>query len=314
MATGENAQKPTVVVLGSVNMDLVATMRRMPELGETVAGDGFVTAGGGKGANQAVALARLGADVRIVGKVGDDDFGRALLDGLREEGIDVHDIALDNAHSTGVAMIFVDAAGQNRIAAVYGANMACDEQQLVAAKRALNGADILMLQLETPPEISVAAATHARSIGVRVVWDPAPATAMPYDGFASADILTPNESEAAELTGIPVKDVQSARDAAKSLLAKRVGVAVVKMGQHGVYAASADKEYFVPPFKVDMVDSVAAGDAFGAGLAVAIAEGNGIDDALKFGAAAGALAVTRPGARAAMPYRADVESLLAQST
>ena len=313
MATGENTAKPTVVVLGSVNMDLVATMQRMPELGETVAGDGFVTAGGGKGANQAVALARLGADVRMVGKVGDDDFGRTLLDGLREEGIDVHDVALDASHSTGVAMIFVDAAGQNRIAAVYGANMACDEQQLVAAKRALDGADILMLQLETPPEISVAAAMHARSIGVPVVWDPAPAAAMPYAGFASADILTPNEIEAAELTGIPVKDVQSARNAAKSLLAKGVGVAVVKMGQQGVFAASADKEYFVPPFNVDMVDSVAAGDAFGAGLAVAIAEGIGIDNALKFGAAAGALAVTRPGARDAMPYRADVESLLAQT-
>ena len=314
MATGDNARKPKVVVLGSVNMDLVATVRRMPELGETVAGDGFFTAGGGKGANQAVALARLGADVRMVGKVGDDDFGRALLDGLRAEGIDVRDVALDAAHSTGVAMILVDAAGQNRIAAVYGANMACDERQLAAAKRAMDGADILMLQLETPPDISVAAALHARSIGVRVVWDPAPADAMPDDGFASADILTPNETEATELTDIQVKDVQGARDAARSLLGKGVGVAVVKLGQQGVYAASADKEYFVPPFKVDMVDSVAAGDAFGAGLAVALAEGNGIDNALKFGAAAGALAVTKPGARDAMPYRADVESLLAQSS
>ncbi|MCY3637749.1 MAG: ribokinase [Chloroflexi bacterium] len=313
MATGKNPPKPKVVVLGSVNMDLVATMRRMPDLGETVAGDGFFTAGGGKGANQAVALARLGADVRMVGKVGDDDFGRALLDGLRAEGVDVHDVALDAAHSTGVAIILVDAAGQNRIAAVYGANMACDKRQLAAAKRAMNGADILMLQLETPPEISVAAAMHARSIGVRVVWDPAPAAAMPDDGFATADILTPNEIEAAELTGISVKGVQGARDAAKSLLAKGVGVAVVKLGQQGVYAASADKEYFVPPLKVDMVDSVAAGDAFGAGLAVALAEGNGIDNALKFGAAAGALAVTKPGARDAMPFRTDVESLLAQS-
>ena len=314
MATGENPPKPKVVVLGSVNMDLVATMRRMPELGETVAGDGFFTAGGGKGANQAVALARLGADVRMVGKVGDDDFGRALLDGLRAEGINVRDVALDAAHSTGVAMILVDAAGQNRIAAVYGANMACDEQQLEAAKRAMDGADILMLQLETPPEISVAAAMHARSIGVRVVWDPAPAAAMPDDGFASADILTPNEIEAAELTGISVNDVQGARNAAKSLLGKGVGVAVVKLGQQGVYAASADKDHFVPPFNVDMVDSVAAGDAFGAGLAVALAEGNGIASALKFGAAAGALAVTKPGARDAMPYRADVESLLSQSS
>ena len=159
--------KPKIVVLGSVNMDLVATMTRMPEPGETVQGDGFFTAGGGKGANQAVAAARLGADVRMVGRVGDDDFGRTLLSGLRSEGIDVGDVAVDGSNVTGVAMIMVDAAGQNCIAAVYGANMACDDMQLDAAKQAMEGADALMLQLETPPHVSVAAARHARSLGVR---------------------------------------------------------------------------------------------------------------------------------------------------
>ena len=226
-----SAGRPKIVVLGSVNMDLVATMTRMPEPGETVKGDGFFTAGGGKGANQAVAAARLGADVRMVGRVGDDDFGRTLLSGLRSEGIDVRDVAVDGSNVTGVAMIMVDAAGQNCIAAVYGANMACDDMQLDAAKQAMEGADALMLQLETPPHVSVAAARHARSLGVRVVWDPAPSAAMPEIGYAITDVVTPNETEAAELTGIRVVDVDSARVAADVLLAMGVGTAVVKMGE-----------------------------------------------------------------------------------
>ena len=302
--------KPKIVVLGSVNMDLVATMTRMPEPGETVKGDGFFTAGGGKGANQAVAAARLGADVRMVGRVGDDDFGRTLLSGLRSEGIDVRDVAVDGSNVTGVAMIMVDAAGQNCIAAVYGANMACNEEQLDAAKRAMEGADALMLQLETPPHVSVAAARHARSLGVRVVWDPAPSAAMPKEGYAVADVLTPNETEAAELTGVRVFNVDSARMAADALLAMGVGAAVVKMGEHGVFAATASERYYVPPFGVDAVDSVAAGDAFGAGLTVALSEGRGLEDALRFGAAAGALAVTKPGAQDAMPLRQEADALL----
>ena len=302
--------KPKIVVLGSVNMDLVATMTRMPEPGETVKGDGFFTAGGGKGANQAVAAARLGADVRMVGRVGDDDFGRTLLSGLRSEGIDVGDVAVDGSNVTGVAMIMVDAAGQNCIAAVYGANMACDDMQLDAAKQAMEGADALMLQLETPPHVSVAAARHARSLGVRVVWDPAPSAAMPEIGYAITDVLTPNETEAAELTGIRVVDVDSARVAADVLLAMGVGTVVAKMGDNGVFAATASERYYVPPFGVDAVDSVAAGDAFGAGLTVALSEGRGLEDALRFAAAAGALAVTKPGAQSAMPFRQEADALL----
>ena len=305
-----STDKPKIVVLGSINMDLVATMPRMPEAGETVQGDGFFTAGGGKGANQAVAAARLGADVRMVGRVGDDDFGQALLLGLQSEGIDVRDVAVDGSNVTGVAMIMVDAAGQNRIAAVYGANMACDDMQLDAAKQAMEGADALMLQLETPPHVSVAAARHARSLGVRVVWDPAPSAAMPEIGYAITDVLTPNETEAAELTGIRVVDVDSARVAADVLLAMGVGTAVVKMGDNGVFAATASERYYVPPFGVDAVDSVAAGDAFSAGLTVALSEGRGLEDALRFAAAAGALAVTKPGAQDAMPFRQEADALL----
>ena len=309
MAATESARKPKIVALGSINMDLVATMARMPEPGETVQGDGFFTAGGGKGANQAVAAARLGADVRMVGRVGNDEFGRTLLSGLRSEGIDVGDVAVDGSNVTGVAMIMVDATGQNCIAAVYGANMACDNMQLEAAKLAMEGAEALMLQLETPPHVSIAAARHARSLGVRVVWDPAPSAAMPKEGYAIADALTPNETEAAELTGIRVVDVDSARAAADALLAMGVGAAVVKMGEHGVFAATASERYYAPPFGVDAVDSVAAGDAFGAGLTVALSEGRGLEDALRFASAAGALAVTKPGAQSAMPFRPEADAL-----
>ena len=305
-----NTGAATIVALGSINMDLVATMERMPADGETVEGNTFFTAPGGKGANQAVAAARLGAHVRMVGKVGDDTFGRALLDGLRAHGIGVRDVAVDAAHASGVAMIMVDDTGQNRIVAVYGANMACDNAQLDAAKRAMAGADALMLQLETPPEISLAAARHARGAGLRVIWDPAPAALMPDDAFEFADVLTPNQTEAAMLTGIEVRDVDSARAAAGALLARGVRLAVVKMGEDGVFAASASESRYMPAFAVEAVDSVAAGDAFGAGLAIALSEELALEDTLRFGAAAGALAVTKPGAQDAMPSRAEVEGLI----
>ena len=310
MAPNDNASIPRIVVLGGINMDVVANVQRMPEAGETVHGDRFFMTGGGKGANQAVAAARLGAEVRMVGRVGDDDFGSTLLDALRSERIDVSGVAPDPSNGTGVAVIMVDASGQNCIAEIYGANRASDETQLDAVKKAMEGADALLLQLETPPEVSLEAARYARNNGVRVIWDPAPAAEMPADGFSVADFLTPNETEAEALTGIRVEDANSARDAAEALIAKGVGAAVITLGERGVYAVTENERYFVPPFEVDVVDSVAAGDAFAAGLAVAISEGFSFEDALKFGAASGGLAVTKPGARDAMPSREEVEALL----
>ncbi len=310
MTPDRNASKPRIVVLGGINMDVVANVQRMPEAGETVHGDKFFMTGGGKGANQAAAAARLGAEVRMVGRVGDDDFGRTLLDALRSEGIDVDGVAPDSSNGTGVAVIMVDASGQNCIAEIYGANRASDETQLDAAKMAMEGADALMLQMETPPEVSLEAARHARSIGVRVIWDPAPAAEMPSEGFLVADFLTPNETEAEALTGIRVTDEESAREAAEDLIAKGVGAAVITLGEQGVYAITEKGHHLVPPFDVDVVDSVAAGDAFAAGLAVAVSEGFDFEDALKFGAASGGLAVTKPGARDAMPFREEVEAVL----
>lgn len=305
-----NPKPPTIVALGSVNMDLVATMRRMPERGETLMGDAFLTAPGGKGANQAVAAAKLGANVRMVGRVGADAFGKSLLDGLTANGVDTRRVTIDPDNPSSIAIILLDAAGDNRIVAVYGANMACGPTELAAAKRAMTGADALMLQLETPPAISLAAARYAREQGLRVIWDPAPAALLPNAAFAAAHILTPNQSEAETLTGIPVTDAHSAAAAADALLAKGIDIAVVKLGEQGAFAATPTQHRYAPPFPVNAIDTVAAGDAFGAALAVALSEGKPLDAALTFASAAGALAATKPGAQDAMPARQEVDALI----
>ena len=309
--TGQERKRPVIVVFGSIIMDLTALAETMPQAGQTVVGDLFYTLPGGKGANQAVAAARLGAEVRMVGRVGDDPFGAALLDGLRSEGIDVGGVAVDPDNASGVAMIWLDFSRENRIVAVYGANLACDQTQLRAVERALDGADALLLQLETPPALTLEAAAVARQRGVRVVWDPAPAQIAPPGIHAAADVLTPNQTEASMLSGVEVTGLVSASDAAVRLRAMGAPVVIVKLGEEGAYYASTDESGHVPAFSVEAVDTVAAGDAFGAAFAVAAAEGMSLGESVRFGAAAGALAVTVPGAQAAMPSRADVERLLA---
>ena len=303
---------PKIVVLGGINMDLIAVAPKLPTQGETVIGEEFYTTPGGKGANQAVAAAELGADVKMIGRVGADTFGPGMLEDLKGHGIDVGGVAIDPDNASGIAMVLLDADRQNHIVAIYGANTACDEAQLSAVKAALQGADALMLQLEVPVGVSLAAATHAQSLGVRVVWDPAPAMDIPAEALRVTSVLTPNQTEAAFFTGVEVVDIPSARAAAESLMARGVTVATVKMGEAGVYYASQSEQGHVPAFEVEATDTVAAGDAFGAGLCVGLAEGKSLAESVRFGAAAGALAVTRPGAQEAMPSREEVERLLAR--
>ena len=306
---------PTIVVFGGINMDLVATTARLPAPGETVFGTSFQTAPGGKGANQAVAAARLGANVRMVGRVGADEFSPALLDGLRAEGIDASRVATDPHNPSGVAMILIGDNAQNVIVAVYGANMACDDQQLAALEDALDGADALLLQLETPLPVALEAARAAKRRGATVVWDPAPALDMGADAYALCDALTPNQVEAEFLTGIAVTDTDSASSAADILVGQGAPAAVVKLGEGGAFYATAPniggERGFVPAFEVDATDTVAAGDAFAAGVGVGLARGLSLPDAITFGSAAGALAVTKSGAQQAMPYANEVNALLA---
>lgn len=292
-------------------MDLIAVTPRLPHPGETLVGERFYTAPGGKGANQAVAAARLGAEARLVGRIGMDSFGAEQLRSLQANGVDTTGVAQDPVNPSGVAIILLDSWRQNYIVASYGANLACDGDQLEAAKEALEGADALLLQLETPLDVSLAAARYARSRGVAVVWDPAPARELGPEVYRSTDIVTPNQVEAAALTGIDVVDLPTAQEAAQALRDKGAATGVVKLGERGVSYSSAIDSGHVDAYEVDAVDTVAAGDAFCAALAVGLAEGRGLRDSIRFGAASGALAVTRAGAQEAMPHRDEVDRVLA---
>ncbi len=291
-------------------MDLVAIAPSLPTPGGTVMGSDFATLPGGKGANQAVAAARLGADVRMIGRVGNDVFGPTLIESLQATGVDVSDVVVTPDASSGIAVILLDEGRENYIVGIYGANMACDEVQVEAASRALEGADALLLQMEVPLEVSLEAAKIARQEGVRVIYDPAPPSGIPAEAYTVFDIIAPNQSEAEVLTGITVNDVASAQEAAKVLRSRGAPTAIVKLGEDGVVYSSGDLADHIPAFQVEAEDTVAAGDGFAGALAVALAEGQALEDALRFANAAGALVVTKRGAQDAMPNRAEVEQLL----
>ena len=305
------SETPGVIVLGGINMDLVTYSERFPEAGETVAGERFLTYAGGKGANQAVAAARMGARTAMVGRVGDDMFGPQLLDGLSAAGVDVSRIAVAPGETSGIAAIGVDAAAQNRIVQVLGANSTCGAEQANAVIAALESADTLMLQLEVPMDVSLAAAQSAQAAGKTVMLDPGPVRPFPAELLQLSSVITPNETEAEALVGFAVDGPDSAARAADELLARGAGVAVVKLGAQGAYYATPGLSGFQPAFPVVAVDTVAAGDAFNGALAVCLAEGMALPGAVRVACAAGALAVTTTGAQDSMPTRTEVEALLA---
>ena len=303
---------PNIVALGGINMGLIGTATRLPHPGETLRGERFYSAPGGKGATQAVAAARLGANVKMVGRVGRDMFGPILLDALKNDGIDVTGVAEDPDHASGVGMIVLNAERQNHVLAIYGANLRCDEEQLASVEAALDWADCLLLQMEIPFPLSMAAASAAKARGVTTMLDPAPASDIPPEAFRDLDIITPNQTEAEYHTGIRVDNVPSARAAAEALLARGVGTAIVKMAEQGVYWASREGSGHVPAYEVEVVDTVSAGDAFSGALAAALGAGQSMQEAVRYGAAAGALAVTKRGVQTAMPSRAEVDDLYRQ--
>ena len=300
---------PNIVALGGMNMALIGTAARLPHPGETLRGERFYTAPGGKGATQAVAAARLGANVKMVGRVGKDMFGPRLLDALKNDGIDVSGVAEDPDHPSGVGMIVLNAERQNHVLAIYGANLHCNEDQLASVEDALEGADVLLLQMELPFHLTIAAARAARARGVVTMLDPAPASNIPPEAFQHFDIITPNQPEAEYHTGIRVDDISSARAAAETLLERGVGTAIVKMAEQGVYWTSQEGSGHIPAYEVEVVDTISAGDAFSGALAVALGEGRSLEEAIRYGAAAGALAVTKRGVQTAMPSRTEVDGL-----
>ena len=303
----------TILVFGSINMDLVIRTPRLPAPGETIIGHEFFTAGGGKGANQAVAAARLAAPTKMIGRVGGDSFGVTLLQQLAESNVDVDSVFVDESVASGVAIIAVDDAAQNNIIIASGANRQVDQTDLERLSHHMPQAKVLLLQLEIPLDMIVAAAKLARQHNVTVLLDPAPAQALPAELYPLIDIITPNEIEAGQLVDFPIKTQEDAQHAAQRLLARGVKTAVIKMGAVGVVYATAESTDFVPAFSVQAVDTVAAGDAFNGGLAAGLGEGLALPQAVRWGAAAGALSATKAGAQPSMPTRAEFEAFLASS-
>ena len=303
-------EPPRIVVLGGINIDLVAMTPRFPEAGETVVGHQFLTYGGGKGANQAVAAGRMGAQTSMVGRVGDDIFAPQALSALVESGVDISAVGVGSGTNTGIAVITIDDSAQNQIIQVLGANNTCGEEEEANVIGLLDGASALLLQLEVSVELSLRCAQAAKERGVRVILDPSPVRPVPEAFYSCCDIITPNETDAQALVGTPVTDRESAAQAAATLLQRGVGAAIVTLGPQGALYATSSASEFVPAFVVDAVDSVGAGDAFNGALAAALGEGYELGQAVRHAAAAGALSVTRSGAQDSMPTRAEVNALL----
>ncbi|HKZ68667.1 MAG TPA: ribokinase [Anaerolineales bacterium] len=291
-----------IVVVGSSNTDLIVRADRLPAPGETVLGGDLITAPGGKGANQAVAAARLGAEVTFVARVGKDMFGEAALENFRREGIDTRFVIQDATAPSGVALIVVGQNGQNIIAVAPGANRRLTPNDVHAAESAFAGARVVLLQLETPMETVVAAARAGRSAGATVILNPAPAQTLPNELYSLISIVTPNESEATLLTGEATPEA-----AARILLQRGVKSVIVTLGEAGVLvAASPDDIRRAPGFDVNVVDTTAAGDAFNGGLAAALARGESSESALSYSQAVAAISVTRMGAQPSLPTEAEV--------
>jgi ribokinase len=299
-----------VLVVGSSNTDMTVRLPRIPGPGETILGRAFAMAGGGKGANQAVSAARAGGGVTFIARVGEDVFGAEALSGLKAGGIDVRFVTRDPALPSGVALISVADDGENAISVAPGANAALTPDDILRAETAFDGTDIVLLQLETPVETVLAAAGLARKRGIPVILNPAPARPLDDGLLASVSILTPNASEAALLAGVETASAAGVRLAAAALRGRGPRLVIVTLGDKGCYAVSKDFDAFVPAFNVRAVDTTAAGDVFNGSLAVALAEGMGLADALRFSSAAAALSVTKPGAQPSAPSRSEIEAFL----
>ncbi len=299
-------QRRKIVVLGSTNTDMVISGARIPVPGETVSGGKFLMNPGGKGANQAVAVARLSARRGVctfVAKVGDDLFGRETAARLKREGIAAR-LVVDPAEPSGTALIMVDAKGQNVISVALGANGTLVPADIAPFAADVAQAAVLLLQLETPVETVLAAAKAARAGGATVILNPAPARKLPRALYAQLDWITPNETEAEILTGVRVTDVASARRARDWFQARGVGHVLVTLGAKGVYCGDCDRIF--PSRRVKAVDCVAAGDTFNGAFAVALAEGRECADAIAFAQKAAAISVTRPGAQSSIPFRREL--------
>jgi ribokinase len=302
-----------ITVVGSSNTDMFLKLPAIPRPGETAVGGEYFSAAGGKGANQAVAAARLGGRVAFVARVGADSLGDASLANFQQEGIDISQVSRDDRAPSGVALIFVDQRGENSIGVASGANACLRPAHVQAAAPSIHASGVLLLQLETPLETVLAAARLGHAAGAQIILNPAPAQALPDELLRLTSVLTPNEHEAALLSAIDVHDVPTAKIAAQALLRRGPRAVVITLGAAGAVVATAKGAHWVNGFKVDAVDTTAAGDTFNGALAVALAEGADLLTAVRFGNAAAAISVTRLGAQPSAPRREETEDLLRRS-
>jgi ribokinase len=312
---------PRIAVVGSINADLVVRCARLPRPGETISARDVSEVPGGKGANQAVAAARLGAEVAMIGRVGDDAFGQRLINGLQENGVDVEFVQATPDCVSGLAIVAVEDSGENSIMVVPGANGRVTPADVLAAGEVIRRADSVLVQLEVPLETTIAAIKLARDCGTPVILDPAPAPAPTlYDNQSAilaellqVEVACPNEAEALALTNVRIETVADAEQAACCLRSLGPKYGIVTLGARGAVFCEPDtRPLLVPAFNIQVVDTTAAGDAFAAALAVRLAQGAAISEAVRFACAAGALAASRPGAQPAMPTLSDVDSLFSR--
>ena len=298
-----------VVVIGSSNIDMVAQVSHLPAPGETVGDANFMQSLGGKGANQAVAAARLGGDVTFICKIGNDIFGNETLEMFHKEKIDTTYVGITPQEPSGVALINVDKKGENCIVVASGANGTLSIDDIQKAETAIKQASIVIMQLETPIESVTYAAKMAKKDGITVILNPAPAPTqqLPDDLLANVDILIPNVTEAEIISGMHITDDESAKEAIRYISSKGIKTVIITMGAKGALAYENNEFIHIPAFKVEAVDTTAAGDTFCGGLCVALSEGKNLKDAIIFASKASSISVTRMGAQVSIPLRKEIQ-------
>ncbi len=305
----------TIVVLGSINLDLVVEVPHLPIKGETVIGDRFFSAAGGKAANQAVAIAKLGTAVNLVGQIGDDSFGQTLITSLQTAGVNTDGVTVNPQTHSGIASIVVDPRGANTIACAGGANNLVREKELAQFKKILPQAKIALLELGIPIATVLNAAREAKAHDCLLILDPAPVISnLPQELYSLIDIITPNEIEASQLVGFTVDGVTTAKQAAYSLHQMGVKNVIITLGSQGSLYSNESESFWIKPIDVPVVDTVAAGDAFNGALAVALALDKTMKEAVQWATVGAALAVTKNGAQSSLPSQESFQKLLKQQT